>query len=206
MSGVVLRCPNCGTTQALQGECEACHEADVRYFCPNHTPGRWLDAPVCAFCGARIGGTRPRTATPPPAPRRDTPITRVPPVLSRPPRAPRERDRYADAPGELTEDPVADVYGRAERPVEEPVIEPVGFPRGWRVERPPVLRVPGVPVLGCLRRLVGTVLMMVLLLAMATCWFFGGNIVVVEGPAVEESPASGTSVHAASLVRAPRVP
>ena len=46
MSVVVLRCPNCGTTQATPAECEACHEADVRWFCPNHTPGRWLDAPA----------------------------------------------------------------------------------------------------------------------------------------------------------------
>ena len=32
MSGVVLRCPNCGTTQAGPGECEACHEAEVAYI------------------------------------------------------------------------------------------------------------------------------------------------------------------------------
>ena len=42
MSGVVLRCPQCGTVQRDSGECEACHEADVRYFCTNHTPGQWL--------------------------------------------------------------------------------------------------------------------------------------------------------------------
>jgi hypothetical protein len=55
MSGVLLRCPNCGTTKATPGECEACHEADVRYFCTNHTPGHWLDAPMCPDCGARFG-------------------------------------------------------------------------------------------------------------------------------------------------------
>jgi hypothetical protein len=61
MSGVVLRCSNCGTVQATTGECEACHEADVRYFCTNHTPGLWLDQPVCGRCGARFGEAAPAT-------------------------------------------------------------------------------------------------------------------------------------------------
>ena len=46
MSGVVLRCPSCGTTRAAPGECDACHEAQVRYYCTNHTPGRWLELAV----------------------------------------------------------------------------------------------------------------------------------------------------------------
>lgn len=65
---VVQRCPNCGTTQATGGECGACHEARVRYFCANHTPGLWLDTPSCARCGARFGspaGPSPGAATPP---------------------------------------------------------------------------------------------------------------------------------------------
>lgn len=67
MSGVVLRCPNCGTTKGSPGECEACHEAQVRYFCTNHKPGRWLDAPACPQCGARFGEA-PRPPAPPPTP------------------------------------------------------------------------------------------------------------------------------------------
>jgi hypothetical protein len=55
VSGVVLRCPNCGTTQNAEGQCEACHESPVRYFCLNHAPGVWLDAPACSQCGARFG-------------------------------------------------------------------------------------------------------------------------------------------------------
>ena len=51
---VVLRCPSCGTTQATPGECEACHEAQVRYFCTNHEPGLWLDGTSCPS-GARRG-------------------------------------------------------------------------------------------------------------------------------------------------------
>ena len=65
MSGVVIRCPNCGTTQSTLGECEACHEAGTRYFCTNHEPGRWLDGPACAVCGARYG-MEPATSRPAP--------------------------------------------------------------------------------------------------------------------------------------------
>lgn len=59
MSGVALRCANCGTVQATPGECEACHEATVRYFCTNHAPGLWLDAPSCPNCGAQFGEGAP---------------------------------------------------------------------------------------------------------------------------------------------------
>lgn len=52
---VVRRCPSCGTEAEAAGECEACHEAQVGYFCTNHTPGLWLEAPVCQHCGARFG-------------------------------------------------------------------------------------------------------------------------------------------------------
>jgi hypothetical protein len=72
MNGVVLRCRNCGTTQRAPGECEACHEAEVHYFCSNHKPGLWLDGPSCSHCGARFGAP-----TRPPA---------TPPVTERPPR------------------------------------------------------------------------------------------------------------------------
>ena len=55
MSSVVLRCPNCGTTRPAPGECDACHEAMVRFYCTNHTPGRWLKTVACDACGARFG-------------------------------------------------------------------------------------------------------------------------------------------------------
>lgn len=72
MSSVVLRCPNCGTVQPTDGECEACREAEVRYFCTNHTPGRWLDSTACTQCGARFGDPAPaREAPPAPRPRTD---------------------------------------------------------------------------------------------------------------------------------------
>lgn len=85
MTGVILRCPNCGTSTATSGECEACHEAEVRFYCTNHKPGHWLDAPACPQCGARFGDpirpaapsvpppVRPRPSVPSPKPRREPP-------------------------------------------------------------------------------------------------------------------------------------
>lgn len=80
MSGVVLRCPNCGTTKVNGGECEACHEAQVRYYCTNHTPGRWIDKPTCRHCGARFGEPGRSPAAAPPRP----PATPAPPTVEAP--------------------------------------------------------------------------------------------------------------------------
>ena len=78
MSGVVLRCRHCGTTQAGPGECEACHEAQVAYHCTNHSPGRWLEAPACPRCGARFGEASPAARTTPPPATRPTAGTPLP--------------------------------------------------------------------------------------------------------------------------------
>lgn len=107
MSDVVLRCPNCGTTRPSPGECEACHEAEARYFCPNHTPGRWLDAPACTACGARFGARARATPLPPgpstPPPRRDAPRPTPTPTPT-PPRTPppSRRGPAYDLPAEPT--------------------------------------------------------------------------------------------------------
>jgi hypothetical protein len=74
LSAVILRCDNCGTSQSALGDCEACHEGQVRYYCKNHNPGRWLDAPRCSKCGAEYGVT----VNPPPT----RPVTGV--IRSRP--------------------------------------------------------------------------------------------------------------------------
>ena len=89
MSGVIIRCPNCGTTQSTLGECEACHEAGTRYFCTNHEPGRWLDGPACAACGARFG-MEPATSHPAPRARPEPPVSwpPSPPALDEPERVP----------------------------------------------------------------------------------------------------------------------
>ena len=67
---VVLRCPTCGTTQAHDGECEACSEGEVRYFCTNHDEGIWLDGPVCNRCAAKFGDPPRKPPAPPRAPER----------------------------------------------------------------------------------------------------------------------------------------
>ncbi|CAN5800685.1 hypothetical protein BH11MYX2_BH11MYX2_21660 [soil metagenome] len=56
---VVLRCPNCGTTQATIGDCDACHEAQVKYYCTNHDPGIWVAGPTCPQCDARAAARPP---------------------------------------------------------------------------------------------------------------------------------------------------
>src|SRR5687767_1999535 len=129
MNDAVLRCPNCGTTQASAGECEACHEANVRWFCPNHTPGRWLDGPVCAECAARPKreAVRPRPTTPPPRN-----VSRGGP----PPEPPRR-----DPERELLE---ALLGRRARGPSEPEYHDEVDAPGGWRVE-PPIGRRTGAP-------------------------------------------------------------
>ena len=88
---VVRRCSNCGTSQAAPGECEACHEAQVRYFCTNHSPGLWLESASCARCGAHFGAPTSPTAPPP------VPVRSRPPVPA-PRGAPAARDRVVPAP------------------------------------------------------------------------------------------------------------
>jgi hypothetical protein len=105
MTGVILRCPNCGTSKTTPGECEACHEAQVRYYCANHKPGRWLDASACPQCGAKFGDPvlpiarpappRPRTTVTPAAPPRVDPPP-SPPRTSATPWGRRERKRSLD--------------------------------------------------------------------------------------------------------------
>ena len=75
MSGVVLRCSTCGTTQNHPGGCETCGEGKVRYYCGNHTPGVWIDGPACGVCGARFGQmpSRPPEPTRPFSPQSPAP-------------------------------------------------------------------------------------------------------------------------------------
>jgi predicted RNA-binding Zn-ribbon protein involved in translation (DUF1610 family) len=86
MGSVVLRCPNCGTIQAMPGECDACHEAQVGYFCTNHNPGQWLTSSKCPQCGAQFGAADPvRRAAPlrPEPVRPERPRTPPPPATRR---------------------------------------------------------------------------------------------------------------------------
>jgi hypothetical protein len=92
MSAVVLRCENCGTSQSGLGLCETCREGQVRYFCRNHNPGRWLDGPKCTQCGAAYGReaspppTRPKAGTIRTGGSRKRPVSDVPTAAARPPK------------------------------------------------------------------------------------------------------------------------
>jgi hypothetical protein len=91
MTGVILRCPNCGTSMATPGECDACHEAQVRYYCTNHKPGLWLDTPTCSHCGAQFGDpvrTPARPISPPTPSRSRTTIPAPSPTHSGSPPSP----------------------------------------------------------------------------------------------------------------------
>ena len=180
MSDVVIRCPNCGTTQATLGECDACHEATTRHFCPNHTPGRWLDGPVCPACGAHAGGGRGSGAPLPPGPGRHDP--RMPPVMPGPGTARRP------APPRVRRIPTPPPVHEAEEPILSPgesgwggLGGPLGWPGGARGRRdrpdgaPPPFPLPVVTagfgsIFGCLGR---AVLSIVALLALAALAFFG---------------------------------
>ena len=196
MSGIVVRCPNCGTIQNAIGECEACHEATTRWFCPNHDPGLWLDAPLCPTCGARPGvpgaRTRPTPAPPRGAPARATPPRRVP---TREPARPRE-EAYApeesDAEREVWSGPVyspGDPRGRG------------GAPDAWRIDPsvvlPTAMRV--FSLFGCLRRLVILAFVLFLLAAIAFYMLFGVGGVFNVGARSTTPPASyaGSGVTAA---------
>lgn len=105
MSGVILRCPNCGTAQSAEGQCSACHEVSVRYFCTNHTPGIWLESTSCPKCGANFGDPEPARTEPIPEP----PPSTEPPAFPRPsrPRVTRPTKSegigpwYTDAPSDV---------------------------------------------------------------------------------------------------------
>ena len=155
MSGVVLRCPSCGTTKAAPGECEACHEAQVRYYCTNHTPGRWLDSPLCPQCGSQFGVPERRPAAPPPPARPRGPApTPASPVPTRTPTSAPSRRRYIpwppggpwgrrplpdeDAEARPRRDPFGDTLAsrlpellreaaRARRSAEAPEMPPIGM-------------------------------------------------------------------------------
>lgn len=167
MSPVVLRCPACGTTQSHPGECDACSEGEVRFFCSNHTPGRWVDAPVCGGCGAKFGESPaavPPVSTPTRSsvsPRRPDSRSPVPPVIPSPHIEPPRRPDAAD-PEESSDPPsladvLVDMLEEGERtrrraeapPFRMPTVEAPGRPR---------------PLFGCLGR---AVLLGLLLLSLA---------------------------------------
>ncbi len=155
---VVQRCPNCGTTQPTAGACDACHEARVRSFCTNHTPGLWLDSPACPQCAAR---SAPPGPAPAPTPARRVP-TSVPPAP--PPRARLPSPVPTFDPAELRRQLWgkllrAAVHGRGAASRERDLL------------RPTIARGLG----GCLMRLVLLVVLLVVALVGAL-FFFGRSL------------------------------
>ena len=173
MSTVILRCPHCGTTQATAGECDACHESEVRYHCPNHAPGLWLDGPSCAACGATVDrDPRPRPAPP----RRETPVPPFGvPRRPTPPAGAGRPTRPRHPLEELLEAARAASRGRGRDPREVGRIEEDDTDTGWRVESPPPMRINPMPVFGCIGGLLRLAMFALILVAMATCGMFGGG-------------------------------
>ena len=184
---VILRCPTCGTTQTRHGECEACSEGEVRYFCTNHPEGIWLDTPVCNQCGARFGDA-PRKPPAPPMRRGPAPPPAAPPDF----RAPGGR-RSPERPSG------PDFGSRSARPRErvEPeerddlpptlgdLLEGLAAERartraGYEAEVPwpePRLRRPGFPLVGCLFRAVSLVFLLIVAAIILLFLFFSGFII-----------------------------
>ena len=185
---VVLRCPTCGTSQGQVGECEACSEGAVQYFCTNHDEGIWLDSPVCNACGATFGDppkkrAAPRTpgglARPSGAPDYRPPVRRrdlerpsepdfyrpVPPRRSAPEAAEPEVLPPAASLGELVEAMTARARARGRPEADE---------MPW-LDSP--VRRPGFPILGCLGRIVGLVFLLVALAVIFLFLLFAGVIV-----------------------------
>jgi hypothetical protein len=192
---VVQRCPNCGTTSSIPGECEACHDAQVRYFCTNHAPGIWLDASTCPSCGARFGeparaAARPATpartgsaapvaATPrrtrSAAPARAPAATPAPPRRYSPAAPPDDGEGAWSGRMRSRRDDGERVPGAPRMPPWQQILQAVlrarYMPeRGARYrERPPIERVAG----GCLKR--GLIGMLLLFLALGSALFVFGR-------------------------------
>jgi hypothetical protein len=182
---VVLRCPTCGTTQGQGGECEACSEGEVRYFCPNHDGGTWLDGPVCSRCGATfaVEPKKPRTptvSTPPagapdfrPPGARHPPGSRSESDFGGRPRTRTEREAPADPEvlprtpslGELLREMI-DERARARAGYEADEVP-------W-VE--PRIRPPAFPVGGCLVRIVGLLFLVIVAVVILLSLLFGGLV------------------------------
>ena len=177
---VVLRCPICGTAQEQGGECEACSEAEVQYFCTNHEEGIWLNSAVCSVCGATYGDAprkRPAPGEPGSPPARGVdygapmrPARSSEPEVGRhPPRRPApegvEPEVVTPSLGEFLEAIAARARARRDYDVDEGTwtARPVG--RG------------GFPILGCLGRIVGLVVLFIMIAIVFLFLLFGGFIV-----------------------------
>lgn len=199
-TNVVLRCPNCGTVQGSTGECEACHESAVRHYCENHSPGRWLDEPVCEECALRPKTIAPKSS----APKSSAPKSTAPKSTSRkssagagtPPVSTKSARRVPPpfTPEEWTVKPPPTAEPRRADTVSlEELFESLRAAGSRsrtssredmpsRLELPDLVRSRGVPAaFGCLKRLAVLAVIGAILFAMAAAWFFSSVIVVGIG-------------------------
>lgn len=201
MNAVVIRCPNCGTTQRELGTCDTCHEAEVGYFCPNHSPGRWIDGPSCDACGARFGVEAPPATGPVSTPRETSRPTERRPVEWRPPartrsggprpggvpRSPRHPDELddpvrgdpLDASGTRAPDldpRLAELLEHMRRARGMPPGRPTRGGEGGFTPVDPAAVARGVArgAIGCVGRLVMVIVVLAILAMLALGGFFGG--------------------------------
>lgn len=192
---VTRRCPNCGTTQATSGDCEACHEAEVRYYCTNHTPGVWLDGTSCPHCGSRLGAPpRGKSTAPPPPVRRPVPAA-VParprgtgaatPPRTTPPFAPSSPPPAPPVPAWDTrtttlEETAVEAYSARPSPLQW-LLEAALRARAARREPARVGAGPARNLAGCLLRLlvIGTLLFLALVAAL---FVFGSTLLRGNAP------------------------
>ena len=169
---VVLRCPTCGTRQGHAGECEACLEGEVRYFCTGHEEGIWLEGAVCSGCGAKFGDAprKPPASPAPSVPTRSADFRR--PVRRRPPERPLDVDVRGRPPrgSERAKPGEPEVLPRTPSLGEllEEIRERRARARGrYEVEvrgtEPPAPRV-ALPFVGCLVRAVGLMVLLVVVI------------------------------------------
>jgi len=172
MSGVVLRCRSCGTTQSHPGECDACLEGEVRYFCDKHTPGLWLGEPECKECGARFGEA-PAPAVPRGETRRlEFPTSRrAEPPRTGPGRPPVREAEPEDMPAPAS---LGDLLVRLLEDGERRYKAREVSRRGATAEGPRG----AVPVIGCLVRLVLVALFLIVLALVGLFLLLGGGIPV----------------------------
>ena len=184
---VILRCSNCGTTQGHEGECEACSEGEVRYFCANHGQGIWLDGPMCSRCGAKFGDAprTPVTAAPPPPPpvpagRAGAPDFRPPARRRTPERSPAPDFGWRTDPHEPPDPDTAPRTPTLGELLEEMTEARARRPVPLEVEGTPSAGAPwrsiGVPLAGCLMRILGFGFLLFVAFVVFLFLLFGGLI------------------------------
>ncbi len=212
MSDVVLRCPTCGTTQNQPGECDACYEGQVRYFCNSHSPGLWLDEPQCKACGAKFGETRRKDSTPATATARPVPARTAPGRAPSPGAPPRESPLPKPSAGK----PTRASPGRTREPIVTPDAPPyltdilarlLGARRertDYKVEKEswgdPIPQVPLRPLKGCLGRFIVFLLLLFVLVVAGSFFLVGGALQFILGnlmPPTELTSSTLSTVHAA---------